>query len=278
MLDKADTDLSIRCQAKLLEIHRSRLYYQKVINDDSLLANEIMEIYGRSDCRYGYRKVHDELLEMGNAIDKKKVHQMMQKLGVEGVYPKKKCVTTIANKEHKIYPYLLSGLEINMINLVWATDITYIRLGDRFMYFIAIIDLYSRYIVEYGLSASLEGEFYVFILKKALTKGKPQIFNTDQGSQFTSNDFIQLLSDYKIAISMDHKGRCFDNIFVERLWRTIKQEAIYYYRPENIMDLELVLHKFVLWYNTQRKHQSLSYKRPAEVYCEKKEIKAHQKK
>ena len=270
MLDKEDTDLSIRHQARLLEINRSKIYYQKVINDESLLANQIVEIYGRSDCRYGYRTVHDELLEMGYSIDKKKVHRMMQELGFEGIYPKKKCITTIANKEHKIYPYLLTGLDINIINLVWATDITYIRLGDRFMYFIAIIDLYSRYIIEYGLSSSLEGEFYVFILKKALDKGKPQIFNTDQGVQFTSNDFIQLLSDNKIEISMDHKGRCFDNIFVERLWRTIKQEAIYYYRPESIADLERVLGTFVVWYNTQRKHQSLNYNRPAEVYYRQK--------
>lgn len=214
MLDEEDQDLSIRCQAKLLEVSRSMIYYQKVVNDESLLANEIVEIYAKSDCRYGYRKVHNELLEIGYVIDKKKVHKMMQELGLQGIYPKKKCITTIANKEHKIYPYLLTGLDINMINLVWATDITYIRLGDRFMYFIAIIDLYSRYIIEYGLSSSLEGEFYVFILKKALDKGKPQIFNTDQGVQFTSNDFIQLLSDNKIKISMDHKGRCFDNIFV----------------------------------------------------------------
>lgn len=276
MLEQAE-NLSIRHQARLLEIHRSKLYYQKVISEDSLLANEIAEIYGRSDCRYGYRKVHDELLEMGYILDKKKVHKMMQELGFEGLYPKKKCTTTIANKEHKVYPYLLAGLDINMVNLVWATDITYIKLGDRFMYFIAIIDLYSRYIIEHGLSASLEGGLYVYILKKALAKAKPQIFNTDQGSQFTCNEFIQILSENKVAISMDHKGRCFDNIFVERLWRTIKQEAIYYYRPENIMDLELVLHQFVTWYNTQRKHQSLCYKRPAEIYLGENKIKALQK-
>lgn len=266
MLDKEYEDLSIRQQASLLEINRSGIYYQKIINDESSLANEIVEIYAKSDCRYGYRKIHAELLGNGYFLDKKKVHKMMQELKIQGIYPKKKCITTTANKEHKIYPYLLGGLDINIVNLVWATDITYIRLGDRFMYFIAIIDVYSRYIVEYGLSASLEGEFYVYILKNALEKAIPEIFNTDQGSQFTSNDFIQILYDNKIKISMDHKGRCFDNIFVERLWRTVKQEAIYYYRPENISDLESVLDKFVVWYNNERRHQSLNYMIPAEVY------------
>jgi len=196
------------------------------MRDDSIIANKIAEIYGRSDCRYGYRKVHDELVETGDIINKKKVQRIMKELGFEGIYPKKKCTTTTPNKEHKIYPYLLKDLKISSSNQVWANDITYIRLQDRFMYFIAIVDLYSRYIVEYGISHSLEGEFYVFILKKALDKGKPEIFNTDQGAQFTSNDFVQMLSENKIKISMDHKGRCFDNIFVERLWRAVKQEAI----------------------------------------------------
>lgn len=266
MLGKEDNNLSIRHQAKLLEVSRSKIYYQNVMSDDSIIANQIADIYGESDCRYGYRKVHDELVETGNIINKKKVHRIMKELGFEGIYPKKKCTTTTPNKEHRIYPYLLKDLDINCANQVWATDITYIRLQDKFMYFIAIIDLYSRYIIEYGISHSLEGDFYVFILKKALDKGRPEIFNTDQGSQFTSNDFIQMLSDNKIKISMDHKGRCFDNIFVERLWRTVKQEAIYYYKPENIVELERVLTTFVSWYNNKRKHQSLDYNRPAEIY------------
>lgn len=144
MLDKEYEALSIRQQARLLEINRSGIYYQKIINDESSLANEIVEIYAKSDCRYGYRKIHAELLGNGYFLDKKKVHKMMQELKIQGIYPKKKCITTTANKEHKIYPYLLGGLDINIVNLVWATDITYIRLGDRFMYFIAIIDVYSR--------------------------------------------------------------------------------------------------------------------------------------
>jgi putative transposase len=268
MLDTTYSDLSVRHQARLLGVYRSKIYYNPVpiINDDSNLANLVAESYGRSGCRYGYRKVHADLIKMGHNINKKKVLKMMQKLNFKGLYPKKKCNTTVPNKDHKVYPYLLTEVKIIKVNQVWATDITYIWIQDRFMYFIAIIDIYSRYIVEYGLSHSLEGEFYVLILSQALKKGQPEIFNTDQGSQFTSNEFTALLIRYGIRISMDHKGRCFDNIYVERLWRTVKQEAIYYYRPENIAELEKVLNEFVVWYNNERNHQSLQYKKPAQVY------------
>lgn len=266
MLDIND-NISIRHQARLLEVRRSKFYYASIINDDSELANLIAEIYSKSDCRYGYRKVHAELINIGFKINKKKVQRVMKELGYQGLYPKKKYKTTIGNKDHKIYPYLLEGMKIIKVNQVWTTDITYIKLPDRFMYFIAIIDIYSRYIVAYGLSHSLEGEFYICILEKALqTGGRPEIFNSDQGSQFTSGDFIKLLIDHNIKISMDHKGRCFDNIHVERFWRTIKQEAIYYYKPENIADLEKTLHEFIRWYNDERRHQSLNYKRPADIY------------
>ncbi|WP_425363836.1 IS3 family transposase [Candidatus Tisiphia endosymbiont of Hybos culiciformis] len=265
MLDVHD-NISIRHAARLLEVHRSKFYYQPVLNDDSELANIITEIYSKSDCRYGFRKVYAELIDTGFNTNKKKVQRLMKELSFQGLYPQKKCITTIGNKEHKSYPYLLEGADIVRINQVWTTDITYIKLPDRFMYFIAIIDLYSRYVVAYGLSHSLEGEFYVFILEKALQTGKPEIFNSDQGSQFTSGDFVKLLIEHNIQISMDHKGRCFDNIHIERLWRTIKQEAIYYYKPENIADLEKILNEFIRWYNNERRHQSLNYKRPADIY------------
>ena len=140
------------------------------------------------------------------------------------------------------------------------------QLHNYFMYFIAIIDLYSRYIISYDLSNSLEASFCVNLLKKALEIAVPDIFNTDQGSQFTDHDFIQVLKDNAIEISMDHTGRCFDNIFVERLWRTLKYESIYYYRPEDIKSLIKCLKEFVIWYNTLRLHQALSYKVPADMY------------
>lgn len=259
-------ELSIRKQAKLLGVSRSNLYYNPVINTDGEMANMIYEIYGKSECRYGYRKVHQELLASGYLVNKKKVQRIMKELGIEGLYPKRKYNTTIADSSHKTYPYLLSGLNINRPNQVWATDITYIKLGDKFMYFMAIIDLYSRYVVKCGLNHSLDKEFYISLLSNSLKVGKPEIFNSDQGSQFTSKDFTKLLLDYKVKISMDHAGRCFDNIIVERLWRTIKQEAIYYYKPETVRDLEIVLINFIDWYNNNRRHQSLKYQIPADVY------------
>ena len=265
MLDSEEA-LTIRHQARLLDVSRSSFYYNFIINNDTEVANIIVEIYSKSDCRYGYRKVHDELRENGVLCNKKKTQRIMRELGLQGIYPKKKCNTTIADKENKIYLYLLKDLEIMRINQVWTSDITYIWVAGRFMYFIAIIDLYSRYIVASGLNHSLEGDFCVFILNLALEGKKPEIFNTDQGSQYTSKDFTGVLVSQNIRISMAHKGRCFDNIHVERLWRTIKQEAIYYYKPENIVDLEKVLVNFVSWYNNERKHQSLNYRRPAEIY------------
>jgi len=260
-------ELSLRKQAMLLNIARSGFYYAPLISDDSEVVNLIREIYLSSDCRYGYRKVTAALrLENNKAVSGKKVLKVMQEIGIQGIFPRKFVVTTGANINHKIHPYLLSDLKIDHANHVWATDITYIRIRERFMYFVAIIDIYSRYIVAYELSYSLEAEFCMSTLRESLTKAKPEIFNSDQGSQFTSTDFTEELIKHNIKISMDHKGRCFDNIYVERLWRTLKQESIYYYRPETIKELEKCLSDFVLWYNNHRLHQSLSYHTPASVY------------
>lgn len=260
------SNLSIRKQAELLIVPRTKVYYQNIINDETEIANSIMEIYLSSDCRYGYRKITATLQNQNVIINQKKVLRIMKEMGIEGLYPKKKFNITIRNSEHKVYPYLLTNLEINRINQVWATDITYIKINNKFIYFMAIIDLYSRYIIAYGLSHSLEAEFCIGILDKALIEKTPDIFNTDQGSQYTSSDFTSKLKMKNIKISMDHQGRCFDNIFIERLWRTLKQEVIYYYRPEDITSLETRIEEFVPWYNNQRVHQALGYKTPASVY------------
>lgn len=259
-------EISVRKQAKILGIPRTKLYYKPIINDESSFANLIREIYLSSDCRYGYRKIRASLKENGEIISNKKVLKIMQEIGIEGLYPKKYVNTSIKNNDHKVYPYLLSGLEINKIDQVWATDITYIKINSGFMYFMAIIDLYSRYIISYDLSYSLESIFCIAILEKALSNRSPEIFNTDQGCQYTSNGFTEKLLEKNIKISMDHKGRCFDNIFVERLWRTLKQEVIYYYRPDSIRSLERKIEEFVDWYNNKRLHQSLKYKTPASIY------------
>lgn len=258
--------LPLRKQAALLDVPRSSFYYVPVINDDSEHANLIRDVYLKSDCRYGYRKVTRALQRDGEIINGKKALRIMQKINIQGLSPKKFMCTSKQNRNNKVYPYLLEGMQISYVNQVWATDITFIKMSKEFMYFTAIMDIYSRYIVAYELSNNLDSSFCVFTLKKALLRGTPDIFNSDQGSQFTSEKFTTELKNAGVKISMDHKGRCFDNIFVERLWRTVKQEAIYYYRPETIKDLERCLQKFVFWYNNHRLHQSLKYKPPAEVY------------
>ena len=263
-----DEDLSIRKQAKLLDVARSSFYYKALINKESCIANLIREVYLDSDCRYGYRKITKALQSQGEVINSKKVLRIMQDMGIQGIYPIRFVNTSLHNNEHKIYPYLLTGLAITKPNQVWATDITYIKLSDCFIYFIAIIDLYSRYIISWDLSHSLEAEFCITTLQQALTTTLPEIFNSDQGAQFTSNDFVAELANSGVQISMDHKGRCFDNIFVERLWRTLKQESIYYYRPETITELEKCIADFVPWYNDKRLHQSLNYKTPAFMYLQ----------
>lgn len=276
MFDYKDNFLSIRAQAKLLGLCRSGLYYKHLLDADSEIANLIKEIYLDSDCRYGYRKVTASLHKQGFITNHKKVLRLMQDMSIQGLYPRKSKNTSLKNNGHQLYPYLLNDFIIQHPNQVWATDLTYIRVQGRFMYFMAIIDLHSRFIISSELSANMEVDFCVNVLNNALKVGVPQIFNTDQGSQFTSHTFINTLKDAQISISMDHKGRCFDNIFVERLWRTLKQEAIYYYRPETIRELEICLVNFVTWYNYKRLHQSLSYCTPASIYLGEKQItKAH---
>jgi putative transposase len=265
MLEIYHPNLSIRQQAALLSLCRSSLYYRPLLSKASEIANLIKEIYLSSDCRYGYRKITAALNHQGHITNHKKVLRLMQDMEIQGLCPRKFKNTSL-KANHEIYPYLLEGLPIDKPNQVWATDITYLALHNRFLYFIAIIDLYSRYIVSYELSPNLAVDFCLESLQRALVLAIPGIFNTDQGSQFTSDIFIKTLQRHNIQISMDHKGRCFDNIFVERLWRTLKQEAIYYYRPETAKELEICLRNFVFWYNNQRLHQSLDYQTPASFY------------
>lgn len=259
-------ELSIRKQTSLLGINRSTLYYKPLLSSDSLIANTIGEIYAESDCRYGYRKIGAALKELGLEVNNKKILRLMQEMNLQGLCPRKFPNTSAGDLRHKLYPYLLENLEITKANQVWATDLTYIKIENIFVYFIAIIDLYSRYIVAHDLLHSMEAITCVALLRQALKYRKPEIFNSDQGAQFTSTDFTGLLIENNIEISMDHKGRCFDNIFIERFWRTLKQEAIYYYRPASIAELEKIIGDFIPWYNNKRLHQSLGYRTPASVY------------
>ena len=189
----------------------------------------------------------------------------MRLIGIKALYPKRK--TTIINKKDYKYPYLLKDLIINRSNQVWATDITYIKTPVGFVYLVALIDLFSRFIISHQLSICMSTQFCLDILKQGIKKyQKPEIINTDQGSQFTSHDWINELNKNNIQISMDGKGRWIDNIYMERFWRSVKQEEIYLNPPDNIKDLKQGIDKFIRFYNDQRPHQSLNYKTPSQIY------------
>lgn len=268
MIELDHADLSVSKQSSLLDCNRTSLYYKHTNLDDTELANQIHEIYLKNKCIYGYRKITAALRHnFGVISNHKKVARIMREMKIAGLYPRKRIKTTIADLAHQKFAYLLKELIISFPNQVWATDITYIALPSGFVYLVAIIDIYSRFILDHKIAVSLDAEFCCKCLADALKKERqPQIFNSDQGSQFTSADFVKILQNNQIQISMDGKGRCFDNIFVERLWRTIKQEDVYYQRYETVAEAKKCLGEFILWYNYERLHQSLDYRTPHQVY------------
>jgi len=212
----------------------------------------------------GFRRIRIDLIDLGYNISRKKVRQLMQIMGIEAVYPKPNL--SKPSKQNKKYPYLLKNMDIIENNQVWSTDITYIKMKKGFAYLTAVIDWHSRFVLSWKLSNTLHTDFCIDALNDAFKLGRPLIFNTDQGSQYTSDEFTGVLIEKEIWISMDGKGRALDNIFVERLWRTVKYEEIYLNDYENLADLKKALTKYFLFYNYERKHQSLGYKTPAEVY------------
>ena len=275
MLETNNHYLSIRRQCEILNFNRSSVYYTSCAKaEDMEISNKIYEIYLKSGCRYGYRKVTAGLSRKGFHVNHKRVLNLMRGMNIQGLYPKPR--TSTPNKEHKIYPYLLKDINIIRPNQVWATDITYIPMPVGFIYLVAILDWHSRYIVNYKISNTMEAVFCIEMLEEALQNGiKPEIFNSDQGSQFTSSGFTEVLKSHQIQISMDGKGRCFDNIRVERLWRTIKQEDMYFYGYENVRDAQEHLKEFINFYNNERLHQSLGYQTPSEVYFQDEEKEKH---
>lgn len=214
---------------------------------------------------YGYRKIDEYLKVIGISSNRDKVKKAMKELGIKAIYPGPK--TTIPAKEHEKYPYLLNGLQLDDINQVWSSDITYIKYKGSFMYLVAIIDLYSRKVLSWRLSNTLDSYFCCECLNEAIKLfGTPEIFNTDQGSQFTGKDFIDILKNFKIKISMDGKGRALDNVYIERLWRTLKYENIFLHDYESVTELKKGIKKYFQFYNTERLHQSLNYKTPDDMY------------
>jgi putative transposase len=260
-----DNNLSIRKQCDLLFLNRSSLYYKKTMQDNNESEEKVLEQYIESGCRYGYRKITKALSNQGYTVNHKKVLSIMRKQNIQGVYPKKKF--RYNKNAHRKYPYLLADLDIRNPDEVWATDITYVKMPKGFVYLIAYIDLFSRYIVAFNLSITMEAQFCIECLEGALGNGRtPIIINTDQGTQFTSNDFIECLKTNNIILSMDAKGRCFDNIFIERFWRSFKQEDMYRNRYESVGEAKEYIKKYINWYNNKRVHQALKYKVPAEIY------------
>jgi putative transposase len=214
---------------------------------------------------YGYRKITQALQKKGHVINRKRVLRLMREMGIQAIYPKPNL--SKAAPDHKKYPYLLRGLVIDHPDQVWATDITYIKLNGVFIYLAAIIDLYSRKVLSWRISNTMDVSFCIEALEEAFNKyGKPEIFNSDQGSQFTSIDFIKELENKNIRISMDGKGRAADNIYIERLWRSLKYEDIYIKEYGTIAECTLGVRKYFEFYNTERFHQSLKYKTPDEIY------------
>lgn len=266
MIDRS-IELSIRCQSKLLSIHRSNIYYEAVTpGDETILANEIHSIWCADVCG-GYRKITAMLQRRGYTINHKRVLRIMREINIKAIYPKRR--TSIPDKKHKKYPYLLRDLVIYKPNQVWSTDITYIKIGGGWMYLVAILDVYSRYVLSWGLSNSLETEFCKEALGRAFCTVTPEILNTDQGVQFTSEEWIKFVLEHNVKVSMDGVGRWADNIYSERFWRTGKYEHIYLHSFDSVKELKQSLAKFVQHYNCSRLHQNLDYNTPYEVYTGK---------
>jgi putative transposase len=217
---------------------------------------------------YGYRKMTARLQQLGYAVNRKRVQRLMGKMGLQAIYPAPR--TSISAPQHKKYPYLLRDVTLTQPNQVWSADITYVPMRHGFMYLVAIMDWYSRFVLAWQLSNTLDGLFCLEVLRLALQQGPPEIFNTDQGGQFTAHQFTSKLEAHRIQISMDGRGRVFDNIFIERLWRSVKYEHIYLHDYETVPALEMGLGEYFHLYNYQRPHQSLNYQTPAEVHFSEK--------
>ena len=268
-LVEPELPISITRQCSLLNVNRTTIYYEHSEKKlDRIILNRMDEIYTDSPY-YGYRRIHQVLIQEGKVANPKQILAYMRVLGIQALYPKKKRNTSIADANHEKYPYLLKGLKITKPNQVWASDITYIRLNSGFVYLCAIIDLYTRSILSWKLSFAMDESLTVSVLNEALSNyGKPEIFNSDQGSQYTAQGFINTLVKHNVSISMDSKGRAIDNIFIERFWRTIKYDNVYPSGYETLKDARAGIGAFMYKYNNHRLHSSLGYKPPLKVYNE----------
>ena len=265
LIDIKSCELSIRKQCELLQVTRSGLYYKPkgISEEDVKLMRRIDELFTKLPF-YGIRRITAQLRREGIIINHKKVQRLMRIMGLEVIYPKPRL--SFGGLNEFIYPYLLRGLKITHPDMVWSSDITYIRLLSGFIYLVVIMDWYSRYVLSWRLSNTLGNDFCISALDEALMQSRADIFNSDRGSQFTSKEFTGRLSGEGIKISMDGRGRYFDNIFTERLWRTVKYEEVYLHDYESMEETKARLNEYFNFYNNERLHQSLCYQTPFEVY------------
>jgi len=262
------SEVAVTRQAELLGLSRSSVYYtpRPVSERDLVLMRRIDELHLELPF-YGSRKLAEQLQREGHEVGRRHVATLMRRMGIEALYRRPR--TSLPARGAAIYPYLLAGLPIERPNQVWASDITYLPMAHGFLYLAAILDVASRKVLAFRLSNTLTADFCVEALQEALAKfGRPGIFNTDQGSQFTSDEWIKVLQDAGVAISMDGKGRWIDNVFIERLWRSVKYEEVYLHAYTNGTEARAALTRYFRFYNARRSHQALEYRRPDEVYFE----------
>lgn len=282
MIEPTHPEISIIRQCELIGLSRSSYYYHSCLQDsmtpkesngtfsklidthENLLLMELLDRQYMKTPFYGSRRMTTALQQKGYVVNRKRVQRLMRQMGIQAIYPKPRL--SKSDKGHKIYPYLLRNISIDRVNQVWCADITYLPLCNGFMYLVAIMDWFSRYVLSWRLSNTLDTAFCLEALESALEINKPEIFNTDQGVQFTSNAHTNRLRETGVQISMDGRGRAFDNIFIERLWRSVKYENIYLYDYQTVPELMAGLETYFRFYNQERPHQSLDNQTPEMVY------------
>jgi putative transposase len=265
MIEPDNRQISIVKQCNILGISRSGYYYSpRPESPENLRIMRMMDEQYLKTPFYGTRRMHAHINYQGYSVNIKRIRRLLRLMGLEAIYPKPNI--SKHQQGHKIYPYLLKGLSINKINQVWSSDITYIPMTSGFLYLVAIIDWFSRFVLSWRISNSLDSNFCVDALDEALKLGCPEIFNTDQGSQFTGERHTNRLKSNEIKISMDSKGRAIDNVFIERLWRSLKYEYVYLNAPETGKELYHGLYDYFNFYNNERYHQSLGYQVPSAIH------------
>lgn len=266
MIEPANPRISLVRQCDMIGLPRSSWYYQPVpVSAETLELLRVLDEQYTKTPFYGIRRMTAWLHKEGYAVNHKRVSRLLRQLGLTAIYPQPR--TSVAHPENRVYPYLLRDVPITRVNQVWSTDITYIRLRGGFIYLAAVIDWRSRYVLSWEVSNTLDSEFCLATLDRALMRGTPDVFNTDQGSQFTSRAFTGRLEQAGIQISMDGRGRALDNIFVERFWRTLKYEEVYLKDYASMGEAVTNIRDYISFYNEERLHQSLGYNPPASVWC-----------